>query len=286
MKRTVFLLLCVLLMLTVCGVTASAAFLMGDVDGNGKVQAEDARLALRASVGLEKYKSGSNAFTAADVNKDGFIKADDARKILRAAVGLESLIVCKEFDYLRGGHFYIQGTMTDSSGQQLPLEMAVTPNSIYMLSDFDGAILGMLINDGTTYMIYPAEKSYLELSPAVLEAMGMSKDDLISSVDLDYSQYDFAKADATYTENVNGVNCTVYVYNNSNGSTRFFINGDKLVRFASYDAYGNPDVLNDVSYITDNVPADKIDPPANYKGYKGLTGMFSFVSLLGDVVDE
>ena len=263
-----------------------AAVLLGDVDGNGKLEPADARLALRASVGLEEYKSGSNAFTAADVNKDGLIKADDARKILRAAVGLESLIVCKEFDYLRGGNFYIQGTMTDSSGQQLPLEMAVTPNSIYMLSIFEGAAIGMLINDGTNYMIYPAEKSYLELSATVLKAMGMSTDDLISSADLDYSQYDFAKADATYTENVNGVNCTVYVYNNSNGSTRFFINGDKLVRFASYDAYGNPDVLNDVSYITDQVPADKIKPASDYKEYKGLTGMFSFISLLEGVIDE
>ena len=189
-----------------------------------------------------------------------------------------------EFDYLKSGNFYIQGTMTDSSGQQLPLEMAVTDNSIYMLSNFEGAAIGMLINDGTTYMIYPAEKSYLELSATVLKAMGMSTDDLISSADLDYSQYDLGKADATYTENVNGANCTVYVYNNSNGSTRFYMNGNKLVRFATYDAAGNPDVINDVGYITDKVPADKINPPADYKEYKGLTGMFSFISSLGDTV--
>ena len=265
---------------------AKGNVLPGDVDGNGKVQAEDARLALRASVGLEEYKSDSNAFTAADVNKDGFIKADDARKILRAAVGLESLDSSNEFDYLHGGNFYLKGTMTDSYGQSVPLEMAVTADSLYMLSDFDGAAIGILINDDATYMIYPAGEAYLELSPAVMEAMGTSADDLISSADLDYSQYDLAKADATFTEKVNGVNCTVYVFNNSYGSIRFFMNGNKLVRFASYDAKGAPDVISDVSYITDQVPADKIDPPANYKGYKGLTGMFSFVSLLGDMVDE
>lgn len=191
-----------------------------------------------------------------------------------------------EFEYLRNGTFYIQGTMTDSSGQSLPLEMAVTDNSVYMLSNFEGAAMGMLINDGTTYMIYPAEKSYLELNATVLKAMGMGTEDLISSADLDYSQYVLANADSTIKENVNGAECTVYIYNNTSGSTRFFMNGNKLVRFATYDANGNPDTINDVGYITDQVPADKINPPADYKEYKGITGMFSFISLLGDVVGE
>lgn len=191
-----------------------------------------------------------------------------------------------EFTYLQGGSFYIQGTMIDSSGQRLPLEMAVTPNSVYMLSNFEGAAMGMLINDGTTYMIYPAEKSYLELSSAVMKAMGMSTTDLISSADLDYSKYDLAKADSTSTENVNGANCTVYIYNNTSGSTRFFMDGNKLVRFATYNADGTPDVINEIGYISDQVPADKISPPADYKKYSGLTGMFSFISLLGDVVGE
>ena len=191
-----------------------------------------------------------------------------------------------EFDYLKEGRFYIQGTMTDSSGQSLPLEMAVTPDSVYMLSNFEGAAMGMLINDGTTYMIYPAEKSYLELNSTVLKAMGMSTDDLISSADLDYSQYDLAKADATSTESLNGTECTVYIYNNASGSTRFFMNGNKLVRFATYDANGNPDTINDIGYISNQVPADKINPPADYKEYKGITGMFSFISLLGDVVGD
>ena len=191
-----------------------------------------------------------------------------------------------EFDYLKSGNFYIQGTMTDTSGQSLPLEMAVTANSVYMLSNFEGAAMGMLISDGTTYMIYPAEKSYLELNSTVLKAMGMDTTDLISSADLDYSQYDLANADSTAKETVNGAECTVYIYNSTSGSTRFFMNGNKLVRFATYDANGNPDTVNDVGYITNQVPADKINPPADYKEYKGITGMFSFISLLGDVVGE
>ena len=63
----------------------------GDVSGDGEVTAEDARLALRAAVGLENYAEGSPEFLAADATKDGAITAEDARLILRAAVGLESL---------------------------------------------------------------------------------------------------------------------------------------------------------------------------------------------------
>lgn len=63
----------------------------GDVDGNRKIEAADARLALRAAVGLEDYAPGSAAFVAADADKNGKIEAGDARLILRAAVGLEAI---------------------------------------------------------------------------------------------------------------------------------------------------------------------------------------------------
>lgn len=66
-------------------------FKFGDVDGDKNVTPEDARLALRASVGLEHFTSGSPAFLAADINGDNKIGSDDARLILRASVGLEVL---------------------------------------------------------------------------------------------------------------------------------------------------------------------------------------------------
>ena len=286
MKKIVCILLTLLFIALSLSFSASAAFLSGDVNGDGSVGSDDARLALRASVGLERVPEGSETFYAADVDRNGRIEPNDARMILRASVQLETLPLDNEFDYLRNGNFYIQGTLTDSSGETMPLEMAVTPNSVYMLSSFEGAAMGMLIKDDITYMIYPAEKAYLELSDTVLRALGMNKDDLIGAADLDYSQYDLAQADATATETVNGVKCTVYTFNNNSGSTRFFLNGNQLVRFAAYDAEGNVDAVNDIGYITDQEPADKINPPADYKEYKGLTGMFSFIGLLSDVVGE
>ena len=61
--------------------------LLGDVDGNGKVTVDDARAALRASVGLDALSAAQTL--AADVDINNKVTVDDARAILRAAVGLD-----------------------------------------------------------------------------------------------------------------------------------------------------------------------------------------------------
>ena len=80
---------------TVCGATRTEIIQkpavtpenIGDINGDGEITSADARLALRAAVGLEEYEG----FTAdvADANRDGEITSADARLLLRAAVGLE-----------------------------------------------------------------------------------------------------------------------------------------------------------------------------------------------------
>lgn len=63
----------------------------GDIDGNGQILADDARLALRASAKLETLDAEQTK--AADVNEDGLVLADDARQILRYSAKLQ-----QEFD--------------------------------------------------------------------------------------------------------------------------------------------------------------------------------------------
>ena len=62
---------------------------MGDVNGDSNINAEDARLALRASAGLERLSDA--AFVAADIDNNGKLTAAEARLILRAGAQLESL---------------------------------------------------------------------------------------------------------------------------------------------------------------------------------------------------
>ena len=66
--------------------------LPGDPDGDGVVTPADARMVLRACVGLDgTVKPGTKAFLAADADRDGTLTPADARLILRASVGLEFL---------------------------------------------------------------------------------------------------------------------------------------------------------------------------------------------------
>lgn len=60
-----------------------------DIDSDGKVTAADARLTLRAAVGLDKLNDTEKS--AADLDFDGKVTAADARLVLRVAVKLDSL---------------------------------------------------------------------------------------------------------------------------------------------------------------------------------------------------
>jgi hypothetical protein len=89
-KRILSFLLCLALALSVPAVPAlAAAYALGDVNGDKTVNTKDARLALRAAIGLETLSEPAGA--AADVTGDGSVKTDDARIILRAAIGLMRL---------------------------------------------------------------------------------------------------------------------------------------------------------------------------------------------------
>lgn len=88
-RRILSITLAALLVLTVFPFNFAFAAMMGDVDGNGAVTAADARLALRASVSLEKLTE--EQIKVADTDGNPGVTAADARLILRASVGLENL---------------------------------------------------------------------------------------------------------------------------------------------------------------------------------------------------
>ncbi len=79
---SLFMALCLLMSLPVF----SSAAVKGDVNGDGKVTAADARLTLRCSVQLEVFTAAQKK--TADINSDSKITAADARTILRMSVGL------------------------------------------------------------------------------------------------------------------------------------------------------------------------------------------------------
>ncbi len=66
---------------------ATSSVIKGDLNGDGKVTAADARIALQIAAGLQKPTA--EQLKAGDIDGDGKIGANDARAILRMAAGLK-----------------------------------------------------------------------------------------------------------------------------------------------------------------------------------------------------
>lgn len=69
--------------------TIPESYTPGDVNSDGQITAQDARLVLRASAKLEQLNAAQTL--AADINNDGNVYANDARTILRISARLESI---------------------------------------------------------------------------------------------------------------------------------------------------------------------------------------------------
>ena len=89
-KKIIAVILTVLMVMSAASVLSFATTVKaGDVTGDDKITAADARLVLRASAKLETLDE--NQLIIAEVTGDGKISAADARLILRAAAKLETL---------------------------------------------------------------------------------------------------------------------------------------------------------------------------------------------------
>ncbi|MBR3766925.1 MAG: hypothetical protein IKL10_01625 [Clostridia bacterium] len=192
-----------------------------------------------------------------------------------------------EYDILRNGTFHMIGSMTDKTGETTPMEVAITPDSIYMLSDFSGASMGMLVKDDTVYMVYPEKKAYLVLSDSIMSMAGLNVDELLDSDSINFASYgELTGANSVSEEVYNGRNCKVYHFNVASGESRVYMDGTSLLRLASFDKNGKFVTSTDITSISGSVPADKSAPPSSYKAYKGITGMVSFMTLLGDLIEQ
>ena len=269
--------LCLLMLFPLCAGAASR----GDVDGDGSVTAADARLALRAAVGLEKaIVKGTAAFTAADVDGDGTITAADARTILRIAVKLEDPDGLSGYDILRGGTFYLTGTMA-SGGSTSPMKLAVSPELVYMETTMDGLSLGYLVKDNKTCLVAPDQKIYHWITAAeaaMLKSAGLMDENEVreSVADMGFTNLrPLSGADASASGTFNGTACTVYTFLYRDGSKYLvYTDGTRLLALENVNASGGTETLLTVKTITRTIPTL---PPADYKS----RSLVLFITALG-----
>lgn len=88
MKKIISSILLVVMIMSVAVIPCSAAIRKGDINGDGRISAADARLALRYAAKIESLTA--DQVSAAEVNQDNKITAADARKILRVSAKLET----------------------------------------------------------------------------------------------------------------------------------------------------------------------------------------------------
>lgn len=185
-------------------------------------------------------------------------------------------------DVLKSGNFYWKGRMQDADGVVTPTEMASTKDSLYMSTSLNGADVAILVKNGTTYIIYPKIKGYMNMQ-LLLKASGID-DDFFDTSALDFSAIgDLKDATSTKSESFNGKNCTDYVFTASGATTEIFMSGNSFVGMRSTDSSGKTLSVMYVDYLTGNVPADKSAPPAGYTEYSGVKALSFMTELAKDM---
>lgn len=89
-KRILALLLCICMAAACFVYSAADGEQLGDANGDGRISAADASLALRYVVGLDHHMSTRNKICA-DIDINGAIEADDAVAILRHVARLQTI---------------------------------------------------------------------------------------------------------------------------------------------------------------------------------------------------
>ena len=161
-----------LALLLALGASAGYYYDIGDVDGDGKITSADARLALRASVGLEKLSYEDYSFDAADADYDGEVTSADARLILRASVNLEELVdfgtlLEDEADYRIGLDHWEWGVDEDND-PYVDVYFVCQNRSAYA-EEFD--LYNFAVNDCMVEFSFPlnVDDDYFVLAPGACE---------------------------------------------------------------------------------------------------------------------
>ena len=184
-----------------------------------------------------------------------------------------------EYDIYRSGTFYITGSVTDSSGATNPMEMAVTGDSIYMLTAVSGMQMGVMMGGGKTYLVSPDNRAYMELSGAVLSMLGLDSSKLSASSNFNFSDLPMlSSADSVTETELDGAPCDEYLFAAQNGKqTRIYMAGSRLLRIDMLNADGT--LANRMSFdsVSGQVPSDRVAPPTYYdkKGLLAFIGMMS-----------
>ena len=176
-------------------------------------------------------------------------------------------------------HSIIALPVNPKTGETTAMEMAKQNGNSYMGSVMDGVAVGFMHSGTNYYMVYPAGKCALLLDETVCATLELDPSDM----DMDTSKFAFGdlsseRCISTSDALVDTTIATCRTYQQDNGRLiRTYVSEGQMIRLQQFSPEGMLLTSLDIDILTDNVPAEKISMPSDFKVYSGSTGMISFM---------
>ena len=258
---SVLLTVCVLLS---CLCLSALAARTGDVDYDNVVNASDARLILRAAVGLETF-DGTKTLIG-DIDFDGKLTAADARLALRCAVGLENgpdRAYANEYEAFIDCHFSADMIET-ADGESQKMTLAMTSDTIFAtmeMPDMNAFACSVLLKGKDAFLLFDEGKEYAKLSGDLLAMIGIDPADFADVVSMNGYE-SLSEADQTSRKSFNGIPCTVYSFIYGASRSDVYMNGKKLVAIVESGSQGTLETVFENFSVF--VSSDYTDVPSDY----------------------
>lgn len=167
--------------------------------------------------------------------------------------------VPEEVEIFVRGSYYIEGTVY-SSGSAMDVKLATDGKNVQLTANVSGLAFGMLVLDGTTYVLQPAAKTYTELSAALLSALGLEDSFSVEEFQAIAGQvgeeqiYNLKQSTVT----INGETGLCNEYNYDDATIRLYSIGEKLIQVDNYDKDGVLTMQIVIDSISSTIPSNQL----------------------------
>lgn len=185
-----------------------------------------------------------------DVRSDNQI--EEGESIVEKYIGTQVELFIK-------GQYYLEGTIY-SSQEKMPVKLATDGKNYHYTTTISGMSLGVLILDGTAYLIEPNSSIYVELSEKLIKALGIQDEfDVTEITNFNPDEIDNTVSKINQSAvTINGEKgiCNEYVYEET--TVKLYSIGDKLIQVDNYNENGILSMQIVVDNIVETIPSNQL----------------------------
>lgn len=167
--------------------------------------------------------------------------------------------VPEEVEVFVRGNYYIDGVIY-SSGDAMKVQLASDGVNVHVTAAVSGISFGMMVLNGTTYVVQPSAKIYTELSDSLLAALGLgesfSVDEFKSIADKVGEEEIYKLKQSKVTINGEEGLCNEYDYEDA--TVKLYSIGEKLIQVDNYNEEGVLTMQIVIDKITPTIPSDQL----------------------------